>query len=149
MATALRPIAEAERLTLDGHLDELRTRLIICVAALVVCTSVCYWQNDRLRETIKKPLQQKVNGDSSKKSGDPLEQAARFEKLQVQAYASTAAALRALRGENLSAAQQRVLDAAVRRNEAAAGAVPKNVNTYKPVTLGVTEPFTQTLTTSF
>ena len=34
MATALRPIGHEERLTLVDHLEELRTRLIICVAAL-------------------------------------------------------------------------------------------------------------------
>ena len=59
MATALRPVGHEERLTLVGHLEELRTRLIICVAAIAVTFSVCYWQNDRVLEILNKPLETK------------------------------------------------------------------------------------------
>ena len=43
---ALRPVGYEERLSLVEHLDELRTRLIICVAAFLVCFGVAFWQND-------------------------------------------------------------------------------------------------------
>jgi sec-independent protein translocase protein TatC len=45
-----------EHLTLVEHLDELRTRLIVSVAALVVASSLCFWQNDLLLDIANKPL---------------------------------------------------------------------------------------------
>ena len=46
--TALRPIGHEDRLSLVDHLDELRSRLIICGATLVVAFAVCFWQNGAL-----------------------------------------------------------------------------------------------------
>jgi sec-independent protein translocase protein TatC len=37
-----------ERLTLVEHLDELRTRLIVCAAVLCVAVGLCFWQNHLL-----------------------------------------------------------------------------------------------------
>jgi sec-independent protein translocase protein TatC len=45
-----------EHLTLVEHLDELRTRIIVAVAALVVASSLCFWQNDLLLEIANRPL---------------------------------------------------------------------------------------------
>ena len=54
----LRPIGHEDRLSLVEHLDELRTRLIACVARLPRSAfRVCYWQNGWLLDTINKPLQ--------------------------------------------------------------------------------------------
>ena len=46
-STAVRPIGHEDRLSLVEHLDELRTRLIVCVATLVVAFAICAWQNKR------------------------------------------------------------------------------------------------------
>ena len=46
--TPSRPVGHEDRLSLVEHLDELRTRLIVCVAVFLVAFSVCYWQNDWL-----------------------------------------------------------------------------------------------------
>ncbi len=40
---ALRPVGHEERLSLVEHLDELRTRIICCPAALTMVLAVCYW----------------------------------------------------------------------------------------------------------
>ena len=48
MTGTLRPIRHEDRLSLVEHLDELRTRLIICVTAFVICFGVCLWQDDVL-----------------------------------------------------------------------------------------------------
>jgi sec-independent protein translocase protein TatC len=152
MATALRPIRHEDRLALVDHLGELRTRLIICVVALVAAGGLCYWQNDLVLRILNDPLSQKIQADTANPDlvgGDPLEQAQRFQSLQRGAYQSTAAALKALAGADLSAAQRRAIEDAVRRNEQAARAVPADRDAFKPVTLGVAEPFTQTITTSF
>ena len=44
----LRPVDFEDRLTLVEHLDELRTRIVISVAAFAVAFAVCFWQNDRI-----------------------------------------------------------------------------------------------------
>ena len=124
MATALRPVGHEERLTLVGHLEELRTRLIICVVAIVVAFSVCYWQNDRVLEILNKPLETKEQNDSSKSGGDPLEQQARFSRLQKQAYETQARFLESLSAADLelTPGQTRLRAQAVEAARAAAAA---------------------------
>jgi sec-independent protein translocase protein TatC len=45
-----------ERLTLVEHLDELRTRIIVCVAVLCVAIGLCFWQNHLLLHIINAAL---------------------------------------------------------------------------------------------
>jgi sec-independent protein translocase protein TatC len=45
-----------EHLTLVEHLDELRTRIIASIAAVVVASALCFWQNDLLLEIANNPL---------------------------------------------------------------------------------------------
>src|SRR5918995_2082421 len=52
----LRPVGFEDRLTLVEHLDELRTRIVISIAAFAVAFGLCFWQNDRLLEIANKPL---------------------------------------------------------------------------------------------
>jgi sec-independent protein translocase protein TatC len=52
----LRPVAFEDRLTLVEHLDELRTRLIVSGAVLVVAAGLCFWQNHLLLDIANKPL---------------------------------------------------------------------------------------------
>jgi sec-independent protein translocase protein TatC len=148
MATALRPVGHEDRLTLVDHLEELRTRLIVCVAALAVTFSICYWQNDRVLQILNRPLDTKEQADSTKRSGDPLEQQARFSRLQKQFFTDQAAFLGSLSKADLTPAQEHLQARAVASARAAAAAVPKGGN-QNPITLGVTEPFTQTISVSF
>jgi|SRR5215211_3499975 len=52
----LRPVDFEDRLTLVEHLDELRTRIVISLAAFAVAFGLCFWQNDWLLEIANKPL---------------------------------------------------------------------------------------------
>jgi sec-independent protein translocase protein TatC len=52
----LRPVDFEDRLTLVEHLDELRTRIVISLAALAVAFGLCFWQNSRLLEIANEPL---------------------------------------------------------------------------------------------
>jgi len=45
-----------ERLSLVEHLDELRTRIVVCVVVLVVAVGLCFWQNHHLLHLINGPL---------------------------------------------------------------------------------------------
>jgi sec-independent protein translocase protein TatC len=156
----VRPVGHEDRLSLIDHLDELRTRLIYCIVAFVICFSFCYWQNHWLLETVNKPLQQTQNLDGKKRSKDPLEEAARFQIRSGEAQKATAAALRtesqvmaglaaerdlrpALRVKAGQAARQ--LEQAAVAQAKAFGAVPTNRG-RQPITLGVTEPFVTTFT---
>jgi sec-independent protein translocase protein TatC len=51
-----------EQMTLVEHLDELRNRIIVCVAVLVVACGLCFWQNHLLIDIANKPLPNAVNG---------------------------------------------------------------------------------------
>jgi sec-independent protein translocase protein TatC len=52
----LRPVDFEDRLTLVEHLDELRTRIIISIAAFTVAFALCFWQNSRLLDIANEPL---------------------------------------------------------------------------------------------
>jgi sec-independent protein translocase protein TatC len=56
MARRVRPVSHEDRLTLVEHLDELRTRLIVCIAAFAVALALCFWQNHLLLEIAAGPL---------------------------------------------------------------------------------------------
>lgn len=45
-----------DRLTLVEHLDELRTRIVICISTLLVAAGLCFWQNHLLLEIANEPL---------------------------------------------------------------------------------------------
>jgi sec-independent protein translocase protein TatC len=49
-------IGHEDRLTLVEHLDELRTRIIVCIAVFVVAFALCFWQNDLLLDIARAPL---------------------------------------------------------------------------------------------
>ena len=52
----LKAVSHEDEVSLVEHLDELRTRVIVCIAALVAAMSFCFWQNDRLLEIASGPL---------------------------------------------------------------------------------------------
>ncbi|HYF25084.1 MAG TPA: twin-arginine translocase subunit TatC [Baekduia sp.] len=154
----VRPIGHEDRLSLVEHLDELRTRLVTCILAFLVCFGFAYWQNGNILDFVNEPLEQTQNLGCEKRSNDPLEQSSCFQVRAGQAFGALDGAMRGLQGslrdlreaEGLppqtraalsEAAQQarRAADAA----RAAAGAVPTN-RERQPVTLGVAEPFTTT-----
>ena len=164
MATALRPpVPHDARLSLTEHLDELRSRLIICVVALLAAFAFTFWQSDTVLKIVNAPLEQTQNLDGKKRSNDPLEQNARFQVRSGEAFRAQARAAQAQREgfERLAraagasaterAAYSRMAAQAAAAQEAwtrAADATPTN-RERQPVTLGVAEPFTATITTSF
>ena len=52
----VRPISHDDRLSVVDHLDELRSRLIICVGAFVVAMCLTAWQNHRILDILNAPL---------------------------------------------------------------------------------------------
>src|SRR5438067_456008 len=56
MAKVLRPIGHEERLSLVDHLDELRSRLVVCGVVLVAAFGFCFWQNHQLLHFLNRQL---------------------------------------------------------------------------------------------
>src|SRR5271169_3789293 len=56
MAVAIASIGHEDRLNVVDHLEELRGRLIVSLAALAVAFAFCMWQNHALLRIINKPL---------------------------------------------------------------------------------------------
>jgi sec-independent protein translocase protein TatC len=52
----LKPVSHEDRLTVVEHLDELRTRIIVSLAAFGVALALCFWQNHLLLHWLNKPL---------------------------------------------------------------------------------------------
>jgi sec-independent protein translocase protein TatC len=52
----VKAVSHEDRLTLVEHLDELRTRLIVCIAAFGAALALCFWQNHLLLEIASGPL---------------------------------------------------------------------------------------------
>ena len=164
MPSALRPIGHEDKLTLVDHLTELRKRLLISAATLVVAFGFCFWQNNAILNIFTKPVTGAQNyKHPSKSSKDPLEKAALFQKEEGQALKALAPALtgaastfQTLAGaENVTQPQRTAITksatqlVAASRQVAQAAASSSGSTQRNLVTLGVTEPFTATITIAF
>jgi sec-independent protein translocase protein TatC len=140
VASTLRPIGHEERLSLVEHLDELRSRLIICVVAFLVALGVCLWQSSAILTIVNHPLEQAT---AHRASGDPLEQSASYERQVGKALAQMVPVLKDAAASAKTPAEKARALAAAAAAEQAARSVPTATG-RRPVTLGVSEPFTAT-----
>jgi sec-independent protein translocase protein TatC len=147
MATALRPIGHEDRLSLVDHLDELRSRLIISGVVLAIAFAVCLWQNHELLHIINKPLQAQTKKQVAKGQGT-VGQAVLAQQgvLKVADDTRAALALLAAPGSGLSATARAQLHPLITSLGADVQKIPRKPPGDNPVTLGVGEPFTTTLT---
>jgi sec-independent protein translocase protein TatC len=143
MSAALRSVGHDDRLSLVEHLTELRVRLVISLLAFVAATALCMWQNQRVLDILNHPLQHTVKAGNR----DPIQEGAGYNQLiarwikddaAIQREAATAVKDPTLRQRMLAHAKQ---------GERISALAPK-VQARKPVTLGVSEPFMETLKVS-
>jgi sec-independent protein translocase protein TatC len=144
MATTLRPIRPEDRLSLVEHLDELRKRLIICVAVFLACFGVCLWQGDVVLDVINRPLEKTAFKNDKKESKDPFERTAAFQAQLRKSAIASAVAFETLAKETEDAATRQSYADLAAQNRILARSVPPR-EARKPVTLGVGEPFTATV----
>jgi len=149
MARAIRPLGHEDRLTLVDHLDELRTRLIISGAVLAVAFGFCLWQNHALLEIINKPLTTQTQKQVDKGQGT-VGQAVVAQQAVLKVARDTRAALLILSSptSGLPASTRAQLLAPLAALKRDTAAIPRTPPGDKPVTLGVGEPFTTTITVS-
>lgn len=145
MPRRLRPIGPEDRLSVVDHLDELRSRLIVCAAALIVVFAICFWQSPRLLNALNAPLHhlsKTAKSHISGVTGDVVGERGHLIK-GAQALA------RASHVPGVPAQWQQEIASAARQFSLAAKALPRHTAGVDPVTLGVGEPFTETLTVCF
>jgi sec-independent protein translocase protein TatC len=150
LRTALGCIGHDEPLSTVGHLDELRTRLILSLAVLAVAFGFCFWQNHRLLALIDRPLarqtQEQVHaGQGPLGATYTVAQAARDVAIQLHAVVG---ALRRADG-GTPPALRTALGPVSDRLERDIERLSAPARGDKPVTLGIGEPFTTTVTVSF
>ncbi len=144
-----RPIGHDEQLSVVGHLDELRTRLIVSLIAISVAFGICFWQNHALLALVNRPLsvqtqQQVRDGHGPLGATYTVQQGARDIAVQL---ATVVAVLRTRSLHVPRAAQLSLAHAGTRRSRdiRRLSAAPQG---DRPVTLGIGEPFSTTVTVS-
>jgi sec-independent protein translocase protein TatC len=145
MPKRLRPIGHEDRLSVVDHLDELRTRLFVCLAVLVVAFGVCFWQSGHLLNALNNPLHHLSRSARNHLSGVEGDQVGERRNLL-----NLASDLKGLSQSSQQDTGDRALFAAAAQSaQGAADALPSSTTGVDPVTLGVGEPFTTTLSVSF
>jgi sec-independent protein translocase protein TatC len=144
-----RAISHDARLPLLAHVDELRSRLIVSAVVLVVAFAFAFWQNHGVLNVLNRPLAKATSGALERSHG-PLAEAARTQQAvrvalnrQQVAFAQLAHA-----STGRPPAERRALTAAAQADARAVAVTPTELSGRQPVTLGIGEPFGQTVTVS-
>jgi sec-independent protein translocase protein TatC len=141
----LRPVSHESQLSVVDHLEELRTRLIVSLLAVGVAFGICFWQNHQLLHLINKPLahntqQQVRDGHGPLGATYSVQQSTRDVAKQVGAVVGV------LRSES----QPPAVSASLAQVQKSLGKDVKRLSAApqgdRPVTLGIGEPFTTTIT---
>jgi sec-independent protein translocase protein TatC len=146
MAVAAARIGHEERVSIVEHLQELRGRLIISLAALAVAFGFCMWQNHALLNIINKPLAHQTQKQVRAGNGPlgatyTVQQSTRTVATQLQSVVSTLERP----GSGASPATRAALGAVTPQLHKAIKRLSKAPEGNKPVTLGIGEPFTTTI----
>jgi sec-independent protein translocase protein TatC len=145
MARVLRPIGHEDRLSIVDHLDELRKRLFICGGVLVIAFGICFWQNHDLLNVLNRALPSSPKTHANHLSG--LTKATVNERHGLDTLANAAAALS--RSPHVSPPDRPLYDQLYRGAHEAAQALPEAPPRKLPITIGIGEPFSTTLTVAF
>jgi sec-independent protein translocase protein TatC len=147
MVSAIHPVGHEDRLSLVDHLDELRTRLILSAVALAVAFGFCLWQNHALLKIINEPLKSQTQKQVAKGQGT-VGQAVLAQQgvLKVAGEEERALTTLAEPGSGLSSQARSQLVPLIGALKSDVAKIPRNPPGDNPVTLGVGEPFTTTIT---
>jgi sec-independent protein translocase protein TatC len=139
-------LSHGDQVSVVGHLDELRTRIIVSLAALAVAFGFAFWQNHTLLNLINRPLahqtQQQVRaGHGPLGATYTVQRSTRDVAIQLRSVT------RALETEG---SQPPAVTSALSAVQASLGRDISHLSAAptgdKPITLGIGEPFTTTIT---
>ncbi|MHB8658905.1 MAG: twin-arginine translocase subunit TatC [Solirubrobacteraceae bacterium] len=142
MPKPLRPIGHDDRLSIVDHLDELRTRLVVSAVVVAVAFAGCFWQNHALLNLLNRalPASQKTAANHlNGLTGDTVNASHYLHK------ASTDTA-RLAQSRTFSAGDRALFRQIAQDDLLAARALPQSTPKRLPITIGIGEPFTTTLT---
>jgi sec-independent protein translocase protein TatC len=138
-AFPLRAVGHDERLTVAQHLSELRVRLLLSVALVAVLFAGCLWQSRSLLRVLNAPL---AHLRTSSATGGP-------DSELPEALARTAGAFtRLAHASSLAPSGRHAALSAARSLDAASRSLARP-NARTPVTLGLGEPFSTSITVAF
>jgi sec-independent protein translocase protein TatC len=138
----VRPIGHEDRLSIVDHLDELRSRLFVCIGVLIVAFGICFWQNGPLINVLNRALPHESTVAGHGSVGSLPNDAARARANLSQA----AADIRTYATSPGASGNTGALLAAAARISQAAKELPGKTNPKeKPIVIGVGEGFTTTM----
>jgi sec-independent protein translocase protein TatC len=146
MAVAAARIGHEDRLSIVDHLQELRVRLIVSLAALAVAFGFCMWQNHALLHIINEPLAHQTQKQVRAGNGPlgatyTVQQSARTLATQLQVVVGALERP----GSGVSAGTRASLHGVSPQLRRAITGLSRAPEGNKPVTLGIGEPFTTTI----
>ena len=147
MASVLRTVDHRDRLSIIDHLDELRSRLFVCIVTITIAFGFCFWQNAALLQILNTPLEESGHAQSAKPGslGGNGQLGAR---LGAELSRASTAATNLSADAGLTAAQRQQFSELAAGLKGASTDLPKVTPERQPITTGVGEPFTATLTVS-
>ena len=143
-----RPISHDTRLSVVDHLDELRTRLIVSLITLAVAFGICFWQNHELLHLVNRPLANQTQQQVREGHG-PLGATYAVGQSAKDVAEQLGTVVAVLRAEPHTATVSTALahaQSSLRQDVARLSTAPQG---NRPVTLGIGEPFTSTITVTF
>jgi sec-independent protein translocase protein TatC len=146
MAVAAGRIGHEDKLSVVGHLEELRARLIVSLAALAVAFGFCLWQNHALLRFIDEPLAHQTQKQVRAGNGPlgatyTVQQHARTVATQLQLVVGALERP----GSGATAQTRAALQGVGPRLKQAVAGLSRAPEGNKPVTLGIGEPFATTV----
>jgi sec-independent protein translocase protein TatC len=144
MPRVLRPVGHEERLSIVDHLDELRSRLMVCGAALIVAFGICFWQNQALLGLLNSPLPSSAQTAANHLSG--LTNDSVKESRDLAGLGAALKGLSSSSGQAFDLQDRALLALAAHYASDAGKSLPQSSPKKLPITIGVGEPFTVTLT---
>ena len=137
-----RPIGHEDRLSVIDHLDELRSRLIICGIVLSIAFAVCFWQNHNLLNVLNRALPTSQAHSANHISGLTSDSVKEARGLVIIAEG----ALGLAQSTTESPADRQFFAQIAAGAAQASKALPQSTPKQLPITIGIGEPFTTTLT---
>lgn len=146
MAVAVGSVGYDEQLSVVDHLAELRTRLIVSLAAIAVAFGLCMWQNQALLKVINAPLAHQTQKQVSAGAG-PLGATYRVQRNTRDVANQLATVVAALErpGSGASAATRASIQQVRPRLRGDIERLSLPPSGDRPVTLGIGEPFNTTI----
>ena len=143
-----RPISHDATLSVVDHLDELRARLIVSLIAVAVAFGICFWQNHELLHLVNQPLSTQTQ-EQVRAGHGPLGATYSVQQSAKDIARQLGTVVGVLRGEPHTASVSASLahvQSDLGREVTRLSAPPQG---NRPVTLGIGEPFTSTVTVTF